>query len=182
MQSQFLAAINQLCDEKGIPKEKVIETIKAALRAAYRKDYGNRDQNIDVDLDEKTIYINQIQAGTTDAGSMTNNWQRDALNRLDYRQLLYDMVYELALTQGFKKIAIRRASAFRWKEVKKRPEVAHRNYDGFAMKNEHVILPLRTRVKETFTFDGSRKRRKRDYLFRSVPDIGIVRKKNASQQ
>lgn len=54
MQSQFLAAINQLCDEKGIPKEKVMETIKAALRAAYRKDYGNRDQNIDVELSDKT--------------------------------------------------------------------------------------------------------------------------------
>lgn len=54
MQSQFLAAINQLCDEKGIPKEKVMETIKAALRAAYRKDYGNRDQNIDVELNDKT--------------------------------------------------------------------------------------------------------------------------------
>ncbi len=54
MQSQFLAAINQLCDEKGIPKDKVMETIKAALRAAYRKDYGNRDQNIDVELNEKT--------------------------------------------------------------------------------------------------------------------------------
>ncbi len=54
MQSQFLAAINQLCDEKGIPKDKVMETIKAALRAAYRKDYGNREQNIDVELNEKT--------------------------------------------------------------------------------------------------------------------------------
>ncbi len=54
MQSQFLAAINQLCDEKGIPKDKIIDTIKAALRAAYRKDYGNREQNIDVELNEKT--------------------------------------------------------------------------------------------------------------------------------
>jgi len=54
MQSQFLAAINQLCDEKGIPKDKVMETIKAALRAAYRKDYGNRDQNIDVEMNDKT--------------------------------------------------------------------------------------------------------------------------------
>ncbi len=54
MQSQFLAAINQLCDEKGIPKDKIMETIKAALRAAYRKDYGNRDQNIDVELSDKT--------------------------------------------------------------------------------------------------------------------------------
>ncbi len=54
MQSQFIAAINQLCDEKGIPRDKVMETIKAALRAAYRKDYGNRDQNIDVELSEKS--------------------------------------------------------------------------------------------------------------------------------
>lgn len=61
MQSQFLAAINQLCDEKNIPKDQIIETIKAAVRAAYRKDYGNKEQNIDVDLDEKreliTIYL-----------------------------------------------------------------------------------------------------------------------------
>lgn len=61
MQSQFLAAINQLCDEKNISRERVIETIKAALRAAYRKDYGNKDQNVDVDLDDNsgnaTVYL-----------------------------------------------------------------------------------------------------------------------------
>ncbi|MFC1748026.1 transcription termination factor NusA [Pseudomonadota bacterium] len=54
MQSQFLAAINQLCDEKGIPRDMIIDTIKAALRAAYRKDYGNREQNIEVELNDKT--------------------------------------------------------------------------------------------------------------------------------
>lgn len=54
MQSQFIAAINQLCDEKNIPKERIIETIEAALRAAYRKDYGNRSQEIEVELDEKS--------------------------------------------------------------------------------------------------------------------------------
>ncbi len=61
MQSQFFAAINQLCDEKNISKDKVIETIQAALRAAYRKDYGNKDQNVDVDIDENsglaTVYL-----------------------------------------------------------------------------------------------------------------------------
>jgi len=50
----FLAAVNQLCDEKKIPKEKVIEAIKEAMAAAYRKDYGNKNQNIDVILDEMT--------------------------------------------------------------------------------------------------------------------------------
>lgn len=54
MQSQFLAAINQLCDEKNLPRDVVLETVKAAIRAAYRKDYGSRDQNIDVGLDEKS--------------------------------------------------------------------------------------------------------------------------------
>ncbi len=61
MQSQFLSAINQICDEKNIPKDQIVETIKAAVKAAYRKDYGNKEQNIDIDLDEKreliTIYL-----------------------------------------------------------------------------------------------------------------------------
>lgn len=66
MQSQFLAAINQLCDEKNIPKDRVFETIKAALRAAYKKDYGHRDENIDVELDENsglaTVFLVKIVA------------------------------------------------------------------------------------------------------------------------
>jgi len=61
MQSNFLAAINQLCDEKNIPKEVILETIEAALRAAYRKDYGTRNQEIEIDMDEKsgvaTVYL-----------------------------------------------------------------------------------------------------------------------------
>jgi len=56
-----MAAINQLCDEKNIPRDKVVETIKAALKTAYRKDYGNRDQDIDIELDDKsglaTVYL-----------------------------------------------------------------------------------------------------------------------------
>lgn len=61
MQSQFFAAINQLCDEKNIPRDRVIEAIEAALRAAYRKDYGNKEENIAVHLDDKsgmaTVYL-----------------------------------------------------------------------------------------------------------------------------
>lgn len=49
-----MAAINQLATEKNLPKDKVIEIVSHALRAAYRKDYGNRDQNIRVDLDQDT--------------------------------------------------------------------------------------------------------------------------------
>ncbi|MFC1618283.1 transcription termination factor NusA, partial [Patescibacteria group bacterium] len=50
----FLEAITQLAEEKNIDRKVVIETIEAALAAAYRKDYGEPDQNIKVTLDEKS--------------------------------------------------------------------------------------------------------------------------------
>ncbi len=50
----FSGAISALCEEKGISKEKVIETIEAALAAAYKKDYGKKGQNIKAVFDEKT--------------------------------------------------------------------------------------------------------------------------------
>ena len=50
--SAFRAAIQQICTEKGISEDRVIETVEAALAAAYRRDYGKPDQNIRVRLDE----------------------------------------------------------------------------------------------------------------------------------
>lgn len=48
----FGAAIDQLVAEKGISREKVLDTIEAALAAAYRKDYGERGQDIRSEFDE----------------------------------------------------------------------------------------------------------------------------------
>lgn len=52
--SPFMAAINQLCDEKSLSKEIVLETIEAAIAAAYRKDFGKPSQVIKVKLDPET--------------------------------------------------------------------------------------------------------------------------------
>jgi N utilization substance protein A len=49
--SPFTAAIQQICNEKGISEEKVIETIEAAIAAAYRKDFATAGQLIRVKLD-----------------------------------------------------------------------------------------------------------------------------------
>ena len=54
MPTEFEFAIEQICEEKGISKEAVIETIEAALAAAYRKDYGEKGQNIEATFDVKT--------------------------------------------------------------------------------------------------------------------------------
>jgi N utilization substance protein A len=51
---QFGGAIAQICEEKGISKEKVVEAIESALAAAYKKDYGKRGQHIRAEFDEVT--------------------------------------------------------------------------------------------------------------------------------
>jgi len=45
---EFELAIEQIAAEKNIPVEKIVETIEAALAAAYRKDFGEPTQNIRV--------------------------------------------------------------------------------------------------------------------------------------
>ena len=52
--SQFMSAINQIAEEKGIPKEVVLETVEAALAAAYRKDFGQKEQVIVAKIDPET--------------------------------------------------------------------------------------------------------------------------------
>ena len=48
----FMSAIDQICDEKGLKKETVLETVEAALAADYRKDYGSPRQIIRAKLNE----------------------------------------------------------------------------------------------------------------------------------
>jgi N utilization substance protein A len=50
----FTAAIAQIAEEKGIPLEKVIESIESAIAAAYKKEYGKKGQVIRAKLDPKT--------------------------------------------------------------------------------------------------------------------------------
>jgi N utilization substance protein A len=52
--SDITKAIQTLCDEKALSYEVVMETIEAALAAAYRKDFGNKQQNIKVKFDPET--------------------------------------------------------------------------------------------------------------------------------
>ena len=50
----FTSAIGQIAEEKGIPAEKVIETIEMAIAAAYKKDYGKKGQIIKAKFNPKT--------------------------------------------------------------------------------------------------------------------------------
>ncbi|QQR83137.1 transcription termination/antitermination protein NusA [Candidatus Peregrinibacteria bacterium] len=52
MNQQFLAAVNQICAEKNIPFESVMSAVQAALTTAYRKDFGNKEEEVEIILNE----------------------------------------------------------------------------------------------------------------------------------
>jgi len=79
MDKALSSAMQQICDEKGLSMESVIETIEAALAAAYRKDYGEKNQNIKINFDlttggfkvydEKTVVDKPVETEETEAPS-----------------------------------------------------------------------------------------------------------------
>lgn len=51
--TEFVAAVNQVAAERGIEPAAIFETLKKAMLAAYRKDYGNTE-DLEIKIDEET--------------------------------------------------------------------------------------------------------------------------------
>ncbi len=55
MNDAFEQALEQIEEEKGIPREEILSMIEAALASAFRKDYGDKDQNVVVEFDPQNM-------------------------------------------------------------------------------------------------------------------------------
>lgn len=71
MNEQFEQALNQIAEEKDIDKGEILKMIEASLAAAFRKDYGKKDQNIVVEffpenLSTKVYDVKKVVEEVTD--------------------------------------------------------------------------------------------------------------------
>lgn len=66
--NEIMEAAKAICEEKNISLESVIQTIEAALAVAYRKDFGEKNQNIKVefDLEDATAKVFDIKTVVSD--------------------------------------------------------------------------------------------------------------------
>jgi len=80
--SPIAQAMKDICEEKGIAYESVLETVEAALAAAYRKDYGERNQNVKVTFDPETGSI----AAFDEKEVVTDEFVAEALKEIEERQ------------------------------------------------------------------------------------------------
>ena len=81
MQQNFLAAINLIAEEKNLPRDIIIETVEAALAAAYKKDYTDKDQEVRAELDQVTgeVRLYESKAVVAD-GEVENEFLQIALS------------------------------------------------------------------------------------------------------
>ncbi|HSX01024.1 MAG TPA: transcription termination factor NusA [Candidatus Saccharimonas sp.] len=75
MQPNFLQAINIIAEEKNLPREVILETVEAALAAAYKKDYSDKDQEARAVLDQESgdVRIFVSKAVVADDAEITND-------------------------------------------------------------------------------------------------------------
>jgi N utilization substance protein A len=78
----FLAAINMIAEEKNLPRDIIIETVEAALAAAYKKDYSDKDQEARAELDQETgeVRIYESKAVVPD-GEVDNEYLQIELSK-----------------------------------------------------------------------------------------------------
>ncbi len=79
--SELTNAIKQVCEEKNLDYNAVVNTIELALAAAYRKDYGEKNQNIKVIFDPTTA-ISQIYDLKTVVDDLPAEEEEEMLKRL----------------------------------------------------------------------------------------------------
>src|ERR1044072_358139 len=68
---QLALAVKTLAEEKNLPEETVQEVVEQALAAAYRRDYGDREQEVRVTMNLNTgdvdVYVMKtVVADVTD--------------------------------------------------------------------------------------------------------------------
>ncbi len=106
MKPQFFAAIHQICDEKNISYERVLDTIKVALATAYRKDFGNKEQEVEIilqdDSDIATVLLVKevveeiedpnIEISLAEAQKMKNDVEVGDIIKIDVTPLEYGRI------------------------------------------------------------------------------------------
>ncbi|EKD64030.1 MAG: hypothetical protein ACD_51C00096G0002 [uncultured bacterium] len=152
MQTQFMAAINQLADEKNIPRDVVLDIVKAALRTAYRKDFGNKDQNVEVEIDDKTetttvflirevvkkVEDENLQISLTDAKKLKKTAKLGDMIKMDVTPIGYGRI----AAQSAKQVIIQRL------------QEAERDlmYENFKDRENELINALVHRVEDNQVF------------------------------
>lgn len=150
--SEFLNAINDLVKEKNIPKDSILDAIKAALEAAYHKNYKSEAKNIRVEIDENSGDFEVYRQKTVVEEVLDDSCEvslEDALN-IDPRYQINDIIEYMETPEGFGRVA---AQAAKQVVIQKLRETEQEMvYDNFISKQGELITGRVQRISNQTVF------------------------------
>ncbi|MFO0764262.1 MAG: transcription termination factor NusA [Candidatus Gracilibacteria bacterium] len=108
------AAVSQIALEKKIPKEKLYGVVEAALKSAYKRDFGSKDMNVNVVLDfEKNSFEMSVEKTVVAADDLMDEDLEITLEELGGEESGYtigdvveiDVTDDVLSNDGFGRIA-----------------------------------------------------------------------------
>lgn len=139
MQTQFIAAVNQLVAEKNLPREVVMETIEAAFKTAYKKDFGNKEQELEVELSEsgENVIIYLIKDVVDEVDDEDNELTVKEAQKINKKAKVGDQVKIDVTPMEYGRIAAQAAKQV----IMQKLQEAERNmmYDAFKDRENELI-------------------------------------------
>ncbi len=141
MKSEFLLAFNEICQERGLPQDTVIEALKNALVSAYRRNANvSNSQAVSVEIDprtgEPTIYAEKEVVDSI----IDNRTEvlRSVARKSGYPEAEYgDMVMANSTPRNFGRIAAQTAKQVILQRV--REAEREQLYDEFASREGEIV-------------------------------------------
>ena len=94
MNEKLEEVLNQIAEEKGISKEEIIKMIEGALAAAFRKDYGQKNQNAVVELNPENMATKVFDVKTVVEDPKEGEELEDPHKEISTLHLLWDLLQQ----------------------------------------------------------------------------------------
>ena len=93
---QMMLAAKTIAAEKNLPEEKVLEVIEMAIAAAWRRENGNRDQNVRAELNTETgeaeVFVQYEVVDGEEAYNINNEISLEDAKYIDQNSEIGDIV------------------------------------------------------------------------------------------
>ena len=110
---QMMLAAKTIAAEKNLPEEKVLEVIEMAIAAAWRRENGNRDQNVRAELNTQTgdaeVFVQYEVVDGEEAYNVNNEISLEDAKKNDANAEIGEIVEEKFPVETFGRVAAQTA-------------------------------------------------------------------------
>jgi N utilization substance protein A len=145
MNSEFIQAIHQICAEKGIEKDVLLDAINIALVSAYKKHFGT-NQNVEVIIDEQdgTVKVYALKTLVEEVTDENTEIAIADVQKDDIDAELGDVLQFEVTPKNFGRIAAQNAKQVVVQRIREAERVII--YDKYMNRQDEIISAIVQRV------------------------------------